>query len=95
MDKRIINLQKQLQQVLQQIDVHKEKYGQDIEYGNLNKFLEFASRGAQATNYQEAAQDLFAAIGEINKIVTDIGEKFPDNKEQNDDETRTEGKKIN
>ena len=94
MDKRILNLQQQLQKVLQEIDTHKEKYGESFDYGNINKFLEFASRGAQATSYQDAAQDLFAAIGEINKIVNNLDERFPDNKEPTNDQEPKKNKKA-
>ena len=65
-DKQVRQLQNRLREVLGQINHQKDKH--NFNYGNLDKFLEHAQNGANATDYQVAAQELFAAISQLNQM---------------------------
>ena len=94
MDKQILQLQKQLQKVLAQINEHKDNYSADFDYGNIDKFLEFASKGAHATNTQDAARQLFSALGEINNMVNNLDANLPDLTQKETSNDKTTGNDI-
>jgi hypothetical protein len=89
---QISELQKHLKDVLEKINSHKSKH--NIDYGNIDKFLEHANNGANAKDHQEAARELFAAIGEINKVVKSVDTTVLNDtlkKDDKDDEEQRKG----